>query len=258
MRGAAAAAIELKSRSEIEAIRRSGRAVARVLAKVSKAVRPGMKTWELETLAREESSRLGVKPAFLGYLGYSAALCVSINQEVVHGIPSPRRVVKEGDVVSLDYGCVLEGFFADAAVTVGVGRIGAEAQRLIDVTRVSLEKAVAAMKADGRLGDVSSAVQRYVEGNGFSVVRDFSGHGIGRALHESPSVPNFGGAGTGMRLQPGLVLAIEPMVTAGSEKTEVLADGWTAVTKDGSLAAHFEHTVALSERGPEVLTEDHG
>ncbi|MFA6316237.1 MAG: type I methionyl aminopeptidase [Elusimicrobiota bacterium] len=258
MRGAAAAAIELKSRSEIDAIRRAGRAVACVLDKVASVVRPGMKTWELEKLAREESSRLGVKPAFLGYLGYPAALCVSVNAEVVHGIPSPRRELKEGDVVSLDFGCILDGFYGDAAVTVGVGRIAAEAQRLIDVTRVSLDKAIAAMKADGRLGDVSSAVQAYVEMNGFSVVRDFSGHGIGRTLHEPPSVPNFGGAGTGMRLQPGLVLAIEPMVTAGSEKTEVLADGWTAVTKDGSLAAHFEHTVALTDKGPEVLTEAHG
>ena len=200
----------------------------------------------------------GVEPAFLGYLGYPAALCVSVNAEVVHGIPSTRRVLKEGDIVSLDYGCLLEGFYADAAVTVGVGGVSAEARRLIEVTRVSLEKAVAAMKVDGRLGDVSSAVQEYVESNGFSVVRDFSGHGIGRSLHESPSGPNFGGAGTGMRLSPGVVLAIEPMVTAGSEKTEVLADGWTAVTKDGSLAAHFEHTVALTDKGPEVLTEAHG
>ena len=258
MRGASAVAIELKSNLEISAIRRAGCAVARVLAKVSAAVRPGVKTWDLETLAREESARLGVEPAFLGYLGYPAALCVSVNAEVVHGIPSTRRVLKEGDIVSLDYGCLLEGFYADAAVTVGVGGISAEARRLIEVTRVSLEKAVAAMKVDGRLGDVSSAVQEYVESNGFSVVRDFSGHGIGRSLHESPSVPNFGGAGTGTRLSPGLVLAIEPMVTAGSEKTEVLADGWTAVTKDGSLAAHFEHTVALTDKGPEVLTEAHG
>lgn len=254
MRGATAAAIELKSRTEIDAIRRAGRAVRSVLDKVAAAVRPGAKTWELEKLAREESGRLGVKPAFLGYLGYPAALCVSVNAEVVHGIPSPRRELSAGDIVSLDYGCLLDGFYADAAVTVGVGKVSAEAQRLIDVTRVSLERAINAMRPGARLGDVSSAVQEYVEGHGFAVVRDFSGHGIGRALHEAPSVPNFGSAGTGMRLSPGLVLAIEPMVTAGSEKTEVLADGWTAVTKDGSLAAHFEHTVVLTEAGPEILT----
>ncbi|MBI4679018.1 MAG: type I methionyl aminopeptidase [Elusimicrobia bacterium] len=258
MRQATAAAIELKSGPEIEAIRRAGKAVSCVLAKVAAAVRPGVKTSELETVARDQSKSHGVKPAFLGYRGYPAALCVSVNAEVVHGIPSALRALAEGDIVSLDYGCVLEGFYADAAVTLGVGRIAAQAQKLLDVTRVSLERAIAAMRTDARLGDVSSAVQDYVEEQGFSIVLDFSGHGIGRALHEAPSVPNYGTAGTGTRLSPGLVLALEPMVSAGTGRTEVLADGWTAVTRDGSLAAHFEHTVALTESGPDILTEGHG
>ncbi|MBI5209218.1 MAG: type I methionyl aminopeptidase [Elusimicrobia bacterium] len=237
---------------------RAGAVVGGILDKVAAAVKPGVRTWDLEMIARDESARQGAKPAFLGYRGFPAALCVSVNAEVVHGIPSTLRVLAEGDIVSLDYGCFLGGFHADAALTVGVGRIAPEAQRLMDVTRTALERAIAAMKPEARLGDVSSAVQRYVEAQGFFIVRDFVGHGIGRALHEEPAVPNYGVEGTGIRLAPGIVLALEPMVSAGSGETEVLADGWVAVTKDRSLAAHFEHTVALTERGPVVLTEGHG
>lgn len=246
--------IELKSPKEIDAIRRAGAIVSATLGVLAKAARAGTTTAELDALSREELARRKAKPAFLGYHGFPAALCVSINSEVVHGIPSAKRVLAEGDLVSLDFGCIIDGFYADAAVTVAVGRASPAALKLLEVTRESLAKGIEAMRPGGRLGDISSAVQRHVESNGFSVVRDFVGHGIGRALHEDPPVPNYGKAGTGPRLSPGLVLAIEPMVCAGGPEVDTLADGWTAVTRDASLAAHFEHTVALTEDGPEILT----
>ncbi len=250
-----AQAIELKSPREIELMREAGRVVAATLDALERAVQPGVTTGELDRIAREELARRKAKPAFLGYHGFPAALCVSVNSEVVHGIPSERRVLEGGDIVSLDFGCLLKGFYADAAVTVAAGKISEEAARLVRVTREALAKGMEALGPEARLGDVSSAIQRHVEAHGFSVVRDFVGHGIGRSLHEDPPVPNYGRAGTGTRLAAGMVLAIEPMVSAGGPEVETLQDGWTAVTRDGSLAAHFEHTVALTEDGPEILTQ---
>ena len=246
--------IELKSAKEIGAMREAGAIVAATLKVLADAAAAGVTTAELDKIAAGELAKKGAKPAFLGYHGFPATLCVSINSEVVHGIPSAKRKLSEGDLVSLDFGCVVRGFYADAAVTVGVGKVTPRAQRLMDVTKQSLSKGIDAMKPGARLGDVSAAVQDYVEAAGFSVVREFVGHGIGRALHEDPPVPNFGKAGTGMRLNPGIVLAIEPMVNAGGPEVVTLDDGWTAVTKDGALSAHFEHTIALTEQGPEILT----
>lgn len=246
--------VELKSSDELAVMREAGAIVAAILAILAKAAQSGVSTLELDQIARQELSRRKAKPAFLGYHGFPGALCVSINSEVVHGIPTARRKIAEGDLVSLDFGCIVKGFYADAALTVAAGKITGTARRLMEATSQSLAKGIEAMAVDGRLGDISSAVQNHVEEQGFSVVRDFVGHGIGRALHEDPPVPNFGKAGSGMRLSPGLVLAIEPMVCAGRPEVDVLSDGWTAVTRDGGLAAHFEHTVALTENGPEVLT----
>ena len=246
--------IELKSPAEIVAMRRAGRIVANILESLSALVKPGARTSDLDDAAAEMLKLYEARPAFLGYRGFPKTLCVSINSEVVHGIPRPSRLVKSGDVVSLDFGCVWNGFYADAAVTVGVAPVSKEAARLIEVARRSLDSGIAAMRLGGRVGDISNAVQEDVESNGFSVVREFVGHGIGRALHEDPQVPNFGKRGTGPRIEAGIVLEIEPMVTAGSGDVEVLADGWTAVTRDRSLAAHFEHTVAMTEEGAEILT----
>lgn len=246
--------IELKGVQELSAMRDGGAIVAAILDMLSKTAKVGVSTLELDRLAHDQLIKRGAKPAFLGYHGFPHSLCVSINSEVVHGIPSAKRKLKDGDLVSLDFGCTVRGYFADAALTVGVGKVAPAAQRLMDVTRESLEKAITAMKPEARLGDVSSAVQEHAEAAGFSVVRDFVGHGIGRALHEDPPVPNYGKAGTGMRLSPGLVLAIEPMVNMGGPEVKTLEDGWTAVTKDGSLSAHFEHTIAVTKDGREVLT----
>ncbi len=246
--------IELKSAAELDCMRRGGDILSRALAAAMAAVRPGATTLELDGAAAAEIGRLGAKPAFLGYRGFPATLCVSINDEIIHGIPSAERRIREGDLVSLDCGCLFEGLYTDAAVTVGAGRLGADAQKLLGTTRESLAAGIAALRPDGRLGDYSAAVQRHVEAAGFSVVREFVGHGIGRALHEDPAVPNFGKAGTGPRLVAGMVVALEPMVNAGGWESRTLKDGWTCVTKDGSLSAHFEHTVAITARGPEVLT----
>ncbi len=246
--------IELKSPKEIGAMREAGAIVAATLSILADAAKSGVSTFELDKIAAAELERRKAKPAFLGYHGFPATLCVSVNAEVVHGIPSAKRTIREGDLVSLDFGCVVRGFYADAALTVGVGKVSPAAKRLMDVTRESLHKGIDAMKVGARLGDVSSAVQGHCETAGFSVVREFVGHGIGRALHEDPPVPNYGKAGTGLRLAAGMVLAIEPMVNAGGPEVVTLDDGWTAVTKDGSLSAHFEHTIALTEDGPEILT----
>ena len=246
--------IELKSAKEIGLMREAGAIVAGTLKLLAAAAQPGTTTLELDKLAASELAKKKAKPAFLGYHGFPGCLCVSINQEVVHGIPSAKSKLAEGDIVGLDFGCIVGGFYADSAVTAAVGKIPASTQKLVDVTRESLSMGIDQMRPGARLGDVSAAVQKHVEANGFSIVRDFVGHGIGRALHEDPPVPNFGKAGTGMRLQPGLVLAVEPMVNAGGPEVETLSDGWTAVTKDGSLSAHFEHTIAITENGPEILT----
>lgn len=246
--------IELKGAKELVAMRRAGRIVAEILSVLEKAVAPGVSTLDLDRISREELKKRNAKAAFLGYRGFTAALCASVNDEVVHGIPSAGRILKEGDIIGMDFGCIVDGFYGDSAISVGVGKISDEAQRLLTVTRDSLERGIAAMTVGARIGDISHAVQEHVEANGFSVVRDFVGHGIGRALHEEPPVPNFGQAATGMRLSPGLVLAIEPMVNAGAAGVNTLDDGWTAVTSDGSLSAHFEHTIVVTEAGPEILT----
>jgi methionyl aminopeptidase len=246
--------VELKTAEEIARIREASLIVHDVLQEVIAAVAPGITTLEIDRIAARATAARGAQPAFLGYHGYPAVICISVNDEVVHGIPSARRALRDGDVVGLDFGVVLDGFFGDAARTVAVGAPSAQAARLMAAARDGLAAGIAAARPGGRVGDIGAAVQALVEGRGFSVVREFVGHGIGRRLHEPPHVPNFGRAGTGEVLRPGMVLAIEPMVNAGAPEVEVLDDGWTAVTADGSLSAHFEHTVAVTEKGPEILT----
>jgi methionyl aminopeptidase len=250
--------IELKSAREIGLMREAGRVLADVVERLRSTVTSGLSTREIDEDVEEFIRARGARPAFKGYRGFPATVCVSINDEVVHGIPSPARRLKEGDIVGLDLGCIVEGYYADCAVTLPVGEVSPRVQQLLDVTRESLERAIAECRPGRRLSDVSHAVQSHVEASGFAVVRAFVGHGIGRALHEEPQVPNFGEPGRGPRLRPGMVLAIEPMVTMGGWEVRVLDDGWTAVTQDGSLAAHFEHTVAVTEGEPEVLTGKRG
>ena len=246
--------IVLKSPREIELMRRGGHILADVMEHLKAVVRPGITTLEIDEEVEEFITSRGAAPAFKGYRGFPATVCVSINEEVVHGIPSAQRRLKDGDIVGLDLGCIVEGYYADCAFTMSLGEIAPAVQRLLDVTRDSLELAIDECQPGRRLSDVSHAVQRHVEAHGLAVVRAFVGHGIGRALHEEPQVPNFGEPGRGPQLKPGMVLAIEPMVTMGSWEIRILDDGWTAVTKDGSLAAHFEHTIAIREHGPDVLT----
>lgn len=246
----------IKSSTEIERMRRAGRVVREVLELVRSMVKPGATTLDLERAAEAKLAELGAKPAFKGYHGFPCVLCTSVNSEVVHGIPSAKRVLKEGDIVSVDCGAVLDGFYGDAAITVPVGeKIDPTTARLLKVTQQSLETAISVVKPGATLGDVGAAVQRVVEAEGFSVVRDFVGHGIGARMHEDPQVPNFGEPGRGMKLKAGMVIAIEPMVNAGKPDVQVLGDGWTAVTGDGSMSAHFEHTVAVTQTGARVLTE---
>lgn len=245
--------IIFKSREEIDIMRRANLTVAGVLSVLKSSVRAGVTTLDLERIAEDELKKTGAKPAFKGYRGYPWCLCTSVNNEVVHGMPS-KRVLSEGDIVSIDFGVLSEGFYGDAALTVPVGSISADAARLVRVTEESLEKAIEAAVVGNRLLDISAAVQRYVESHGFSVVREFVGHGIGRELHEAPQVPNFGVPGRGIRLKAGMVLAIEPMINMGAPDVKILDDGWTAVTADGSLSAHFEHTVAITDDGPYVLS----
>ncbi|RKG52621.1 type I methionyl aminopeptidase [Corallococcus sp. AB011P] len=246
--------VELKSPDEIALMREAGRIVCEILDELEKAVAPGVSTWELDALAEQLIAKKGARSAFKGYHGFPGVLCASVNQEVVHGIPNRKRRLVAGDLMKLDFGVVYRGFFGDSARTVPVGKVAPEAQALVDATRQSLEKAIQVMQPGNRLGDIGHAVQSHVEARGFSVVRDFTGHGIGRKLHEPPQVPNYGQAGSGMKLRPGMVLAVEPMVNQGTPDVEVLEDEWTAVTVDGRLSAHFEHTILISERGPEVLT----
>mgnify|MGYP001584244204 FL=1 len=237
-------------------MRRAGAIVGKLLAFLTPRVAPGVKTKELDRAALEFiKAHPPAEPAFLGYKGYPATICVSVNEEVVHGIPG-ERVIRDGDVVSIDAGVKLEGFYGDAAITIPVGTVSPQAARLIEVTQRALARAITLVRPGHRLSDLSHEIQQTVEREGFGVVRDFVGHGIGRAMHEDPPIPNYGPANRGPRLQPGMVLAIEPMVTMGFWEVEVLQDGWTAVTKDRSLAAHVEHTIAITERGPEVLTRD--
>jgi methionyl aminopeptidase len=246
--------ILLKSPRELALMRKAGYVLAEVTERLTAWVGPGLSTQEIDEEVEDFIRARGAAPAFKGYRGFPATICVSINDEVVHGIPSPRRRLKEGDIVGLDLGCIVEGYYADCALTLAVGEVAPRVRELLDVTRDSLARAVAACWPGRRLSDVSHAVQQHVEAHGFAVVRQFVGHGIGRDLHEDPQVPNFGEPGRGPQLKPGMVLAIEPMVTMGSWEVRVLEDRWTAVTVDGSLAAHFEHTVAVTEDGPEILT----
>jgi len=244
-----------RTREEIERIRGAARLVARTLRELGRAVRPGVTTAELDRLAESFIRDHGGRPAFKGYRGFPASICPSVNEEVVHGIPGPR-VLREGDIVGIDCGVELEGYFGDAALTVEVGDAGGEARRLMQVTRDALAKGIAQARPGNRVGDISSAVQGAVEAQGCSVVRALVGHGIGREMHEEPAVPNFGPPGRGPRLMAGLVLAIEPMVNLGGHEVVTRPDGWTVVTKDGTLSAHFEHTVAVGPDGPEILSVD--
>ncbi|MFI5347465.1 MAG: type I methionyl aminopeptidase [Elusimicrobiota bacterium] len=246
--------VEVKSAGELATMRQAGAVVADILVLLSGIIKPGMTTGQIDQIAREELKKRGAKPAFLNYHGFPGVICLSINHEVVHGIPSDKRSLKDGDIIGVDFGCVIDRFYGDSAVTVGVGNISPEAAKLIKVTRESLEKGIAAVKAGARIGDIGAAVQAHAEASGYGVVREFVGHGIGRALHEEPPIPNFGKAGTGPRLKAGMTIAIEPMINLGTAEVETLADGWTAVTKDRKLSAHFEHTVAVTETGYDILT----
>ena len=242
-----------KSRAEIEKMRRSGLIVAGTLSKLRQMVAPGITTRELDVVAESTIRAAGAIPTFKGYHGFPASICASVNDEVVHGIPSDRRL-KEGDIIKLDCGATLDGYVGDAAISVAVGEVSPEVARLLEVTRESLLKAIEKMVAGNRLYDVSYAVQQHVEERGFSIVRDFCGHGIGQRMHEDPQVPNYGRPGTGPVLKEGWVLAIEPMVNEGSFEVKVLSDGWTVKTRDGKASSHFEHTIAVTEDGPRVLT----
>lgn len=247
-------AILIKTAAEIDKMRRSGE----VLRQVHDAVRPlvvaGASTMDLEDAAAAKMEQLHAISAFKGYHGFPAVLCTSVNSEVVHGIPSPKRVLADGDIVSIDCGVIVDGFYSDAAVTYAVGTPSPVTRKLLEVTEASLYKAIEQAQVGGRLGDISAAVQEMCEAEGFGVVREFVGHGIGRSMHEDPQVPNFGTRGKGPRLKAGMVLAIEPMINAGGPEVKVLPDGWTTITQDGSLSAHFEHTVAITKDGPRILT----
>jgi methionyl aminopeptidase len=245
--------IVCKSASEIERMRAANALVADVLAELATLVQPGVTTEELDVAAEKLVRDAGAEPAFKGYRGYPSTLCASVNEQVVHGIPSSRRLA-DGDIISLDMGVKLNGFFGDTAVTVPVGRVGDDVLRLLRVTQEALARGIGQVRLGGRVSDIGHAIQTHVEANGFSVVREFVGHGIGASLHEEPQIANYGEPGRGPRLAEGMVMAIEPMVNMGRPAVKVLADGWTAVTKDGSLSAHFEHTVAVTKDGPLVLT----
>jgi len=250
--------LELKSKDDLKRMRRAGQIVAEVLQRLQQEAKAGVTTLELDRIAEEMTRKRGAVPAFKGYrVGnrvFPASLCVSINEEIVHGIPS-SRVLKDGDIVGLDFGVVVDGYYGDAAVTVPIGAVSEQAQHLMDATRESLWQGIRTIRMGNRLGDLSHAIQRYAEGAGLSVVREFVGHGIGRRLHEEPQVPNFGEPGRGRMLREGMVLAIEPMLNLGEPGVLLKEDGWTAVTRDGSLSAHFEHSVAVTADGPVVLTE---
>jgi methionyl aminopeptidase len=249
--------IIIKSEREIAIMRQAGRIVATVLSILMKQVKPGMKTKELDNIAGREVERLGGIPSFKGYRGFPANLCVSVNDEIVHGIPG-ERTLREGDIVSLDFGASINGFQGDAAVTVAVGKISPEAKKLLATTEEVLKAGIATARSGARLGDVSEAIQSYAESRGYSVVREYTGHGIGRELHEEPQIPNFGQAGTGPVLKKGMTLALEPMINIGDWRTRVGDDQWTVFTADGSLSAHFEHTIAITDGEAEILTSREG
>ena len=235
-------------------MREAGRVAAKALKLAGAAVEPGVSTWEIDRVARRYIEEQGAKPTFLGYGGFPASACVSVNNVVIHGIPGKDHIVKEGDIVSIDVGATYEGFVGDNAYTFPCGKVSPEAQRLMDTTRESLYEGIRAAVAGARLGDIGSAVQKYAEARGYSVVRDFVGHGVGAKMHEDPSVPNYGTPGRGVRLLPGMTIAIEPMINEGVKEVETLADGWTTVTADGKLSAHFENSIAITPDGPVILT----
>ena len=246
--------VNLKTSRELQLMREAGKISQEALLKAGEAVRPGVSTFELDKIVRTTIEKAGAIPNFLGYGGFPASACISVNNVVIHGIPSKKQILKEGDIVSIDAGACYEGFNGDNAWTFACGKISEEAQRLLDTTRESLFEAIKMAQPGNRVGDIGSTVQRYVEARNYSVVRDFVGHGVGAKLHEDPSVPNYGTPGRGVRLLPGMTIAIEPMVNAGGHEVLVLGDGWTTVTRDGSLSAHFEHTIAITPDGPVILT----
>lgn len=245
--------ISIKSAREIETMRRSGKITAKVLGDLMRAAKPGMTTKQLDEMAENGIRSMGGIPTFMGYHGYPGSICASVNDEVVHGIPG-GYTLKEGDLLSIDIGTTLDGYVSDSAVTIGIGEVGENAKRLMRVTQECLMLGIAQMQKGKRLGDIGNAVQQHAESNGYGVVRELVGHGIGTKMHEEPQVPNYGRAGAGLELRPGLVLAIEPMITEGHYGVETLKDGWTVVTADGKLAAHFEHTIAVTDDGPKILT----
>jgi methionyl aminopeptidase len=246
--------ISLKSERELDLMRKACGITARILNEMVAMAKPGISTGELDRYAESRCKDLKSIPAFKGYHGFPGSVCISVNDEVVHGIPSTKRILKEGDIVGLDFGVIYEGWYGDSARTVPVGKISVEAQKLLDATREGLMRGIEQCREGNRVFDIGHAIQNYVEGFGYGVVREFVGHGIGRSLHEEPQVPNYGPKGKGLQLKVGMVLAIEPMINAGSHEVKVLKDGWTAVTVDHSLSAHFEHTVAITPNGPEILT----
>ena len=247
--------IVIKSQRELELMQQGGRIVATVLGAIKEKLRPGQTTAEIDQIAERTVTSLGARASFKGLYGFPASICISVNDEIVHGIPSPRRVLEEGDIVSLDFGALYEGLHADSAVTLPVGKVSEEAKRLLACTEKGLERGIAQARAGRRLGDISWAIQAYGEAKGYGIVRQYVGHGVGRNLHEEPQVPNFGPPGRGVALRAGMTLAIEPMYNVGTEKTQVLADKWTVVTEDRKLSAHFEHTIAITEGEPLVLTK---
>ncbi|MFW6131383.1 MAG: type I methionyl aminopeptidase [Candidatus Aminicenantaceae bacterium] len=243
-----------KSEEEIRAMRESNKIVATVLAEIKPLIKPGVRTEELDEYANTKAREMNAVPAFKGYRDYPSSLCTSINEEIVHGIPS-SRVLKEGDIISLDFGVFYKGYYGDAAVTYPVGEISSQSKKLIETAEQSFYKGFEQMKAGNRISDISHAIQSYVESQGFSVIRNFVGHGIGLSLHEEPQVPNFGSPGKGVKIREGLVLALEPMISVGNWEVQILDDGWTAITKDRSLSAHYENTVAVTNNGPEILSK---
>ena len=244
----------LKTDSEIEKIRRAGRIAANALALAGEAVVPGVSTAHIDKVVRDYIEKNGAVPSFLNYNGYPASACVSINNEVIHGIPSTKRIVKQGDIVSIDIGAYLDGYHSDMAATFAAGEVSDVAKKLLQTTKECLQRGIQAAQPGGRLGDIGAAVEQYAESMGFSVVRQYVGHGVGRDLHEAPDVPNFGMQGRGTRLVPGMTIAIEPMINAGKPGVRVLQDNWTVITTDGKLSAHFEHTIAITASGPVILT----
>ena len=246
--------VSLKTTRELRLMREAGKISQEALLKAGEAVKPGVSTFELDKIVRTTIEKAGAIPSFLGYGGFPASACISVNNVVIHGIPSKKQILKDGDIVSIDVGAAYQGFNGDNAWTFPCGEISMEAQKLLDATRESLFEAIKVAAPGNRVGDIGAAVQRYVEARNYSVVRDFVGHGVGAKLHEDPSVPNYGTPGRGVRLLPGMTIAIEPMVNAGGHEVTVLGDGWTTVTRDGRLSAHFEHTIAITPDGPVILT----